>query len=888
MTPLVGLSLFGNHLAPTHPHEPGAGTLGAPCWSRGALLADLELRLGLPSVEAPHAVRVAQWQMRMATLDNGSRFYSQSFAADPTGTSAVVLALRDELVEAGWGGVAPGGSKRLGTLAALEADSAELPPGRADRLQAVCAALKQQRSLLYESLRLLEARDLWPGLWQRAFALLEGLGTAVSEHCEVWPDLAPAESDLGKLQRLTNEGAVSDTPTLTGDGSLLLLTASTPFELSDAVAAIAARKPNDLCVIRAGNVEVLDAALRRQGLASQGSAGQSERRPLLQVVPLLVQLSFAARDPEQLLQLLTLPRGPFANRAGRTLVEALSEAPGMKSPGWIAALGEYMDQLEPFVAVLDGPGLPVSGAPKAVVLEIIDSGLAWFSKRLGDDDPLFRIAYTQAKTLRAAVEQHAASELDFLTCQQLCAEATEVANGVQHPEQSGRIAHVDSPALLFVSHQRVVFWNCVGDPRVQASPWRGAELEALASAGVRIPPRSALLAERARGYRRAVLAARVQLILAVPRQRLRERNRTHPLLDELQARLRASTAQLRQIEVDAEQLRTRKTADDRLVADTSVVDPLALPEARRSWILPKGLLTQRESVSASSLQKLLGCPLSWTLAYQAKLRAGGPSQLASGPVLNGNLGHHLIQRLHAQGMFDATPAELSEAAETTFDQLVEEEAMVLLTDGKGLELQELRSQLVTASCDLAKLLLDNQLTLVAVEHPVEATWQGHQLSGSIDCLLRRVNGEEVVLDLKWGSTYYGRLLKTGAALQLAVYSAARQLETGAALMPPAGYYSLRAARLMVTDAAPVFGMPVRDDASVAETWQRAEPTIRLIEDKLEQGQVAVAGAEEERPLLSVLGQNATARAKLLEFEQESACKYCEFDAVCGKAWRDWQ
>ena len=81
LKPLVGWALGGPSVRPRPPR--GAGRLGEPAWSPSQLLRDLELRLGLPKVEASAAQRVPIWSKRLAShiaRAASAPFYARSFA----------------------------------------------------------------------------------------------------------------------------------------------------------------------------------------------------------------------------------------------------------------------------------------------------------------------------------------------------------------------------------------------------------------------------------------------------------------------------------------------------------------------------------------------------------------------------------------------------------------------------------------------------------------------------------------------------------------------------------------------------------------------------------------------------------------------------------------
>jgi hypothetical protein len=230
-------------------------------WGPTALLANLELRAGLPGAEQPEHVRLQRWSRRLHDLESATpRFYSRSYATDPIGTSRTLLSWRDGLVEAGWDGDAiPDCGERLRTLHDLEC-AGDTPAGRPDRLKTIEAEFRARRLRPFEALELAEPIDVWPGRWRRLFGLLEEQGTPVRSR---EPRFTPsnAETDLGRLQSSVSDGG--RTPgQIAGDGTLLLLHGETSWEVAHAVAALL-RRWNDpsTAIVRGGDPRPLDFAL---------------------------------------------------------------------------------------------------------------------------------------------------------------------------------------------------------------------------------------------------------------------------------------------------------------------------------------------------------------------------------------------------------------------------------------------------------------------------------------------------------------------------------------------------------------------------------------------------------------------------------------------------
>ena len=129
-------------------------------------------------------------------------------------------------------------------------------------------------------------------------------------------------------------GETSGTVTAREDGTFLVLRGDTPWETASAVAALLRRWGSDAAIVRGGDPAPLEAALAAQGIPGLGLSSTSRWRPALQVLPLALELAFAPKDPHRVLELLTLPAGPFQGRVGRKLAEAISRSPGVGGLEW--------------------------------------------------------------------------------------------------------------------------------------------------------------------------------------------------------------------------------------------------------------------------------------------------------------------------------------------------------------------------------------------------------------------------------------------------------------------------------------------------------------------------------------------------------------------------
>lgn len=894
MNPIVGWSLGGPVVRP----EPTKAWLGEPTWSRSQLLRDLEMRLGLPLIEEGPARRVPAWAERLAALMPERPFYARSFEVDRLGTARALLEWRDGLVEAGWDGTAiADGGERLATFARLEALATELPPGRADRLAAAAQELAAFPDLrIYESLRLVEPRAHFSRRWRSVFALLEARGTRIEQLALKEASAEPA-SDLGALQR-SIRGERLDGFRLRGDGSLLVLRGDTAGDLAELTAALVGKHRDDAVVVRCGDEGPLEAALARHGLPLQGHTTRSLWRPAMQILPLALELAYDPRDPYRVLELLTLPVGPFRGAFGAIMARAVSKQPGIGGTEWLrqkekaraylqertperaderfARLGEWLEQ----------PGAPASGASRTALLEVVGRVATFLRKRLTDElRPIYAAAHAQASAMNDLLARDARATISRDAMRTMLDGIVRSADAVDFSiEGAGRVEHVNHPAALLWPARTVVFWSFVtGGGAARTGPWLKSERRALEAAGVAPQDPTELLRVETAAWRRGLLAASERVILVIPRTRKGEAVAPHPTWDEIAARLG--------IEKEAASATITRTPNDLLagrhapLVPVEELAPLALPASRGAWELPPGRIAADSlQTSPTALEKLASCPLRFVLAHHAKVRGGAIAKVASGPLLNGSLGHRLVEELHKAGAFAEEVDEAFEAhAKHTLQALVAKEGATLLLDGASFELAQLVPQLLRAMRSLRRYLAESGWRIAGVEEQVTTDSDLGTFNGRLDVRLER-DGEQAVLDLKWGASTYRALLEEGRAVQLAAYVHGIHAESeGVHSLPPAAYFVLSSGKLLTADTR--MSEDVLEGATLDTTWKQVERTATKVRTKLREGKVPVAATRHALPLLDALGVPEAEQAGYYALEDVTkACDYCELDAICGRAW----
>ena len=159
---------------------------------------------------------------------------------------------------------------------------------------------------------------------------------------------------------------------------------------------------------------------------------------------------------------------------------------------------------------------------------------------------------------------------------------------------------------------------------------------------------------------------------------------------------------------------------------------------------------------------------------------------------------------------------------------------------------------------------------------------GKPLNGWIDCVAKRDNGEEAIIDFKYGGrSKYHALIAEGRAVQLATYAYGRSAAGGAF---PAVAYLILSDGLFFTPS----GSAVQGDAhraiinapAIQTVWKKFSDAIESAGDWLTSGAPVPA-----RPLQDAsewpAGATILLETNLKPEQMQEVCRYCDFTRICG-------
>ena len=806
---------FGLHrdvLAPSIPRTSvGEVTVGPQ-----GFLGLLESDLGIAPVVSHPSETIAAYRDCLAECDDWVRFYHRSFDVDPVGVARTLNEWRQRWYLHGWDGSFPdevGG--RLGDMAAVESLATErVPPGAGQRLRSILGVVDERRTQIDEVEILDDADDL-PVLWRRVLERFNCSTTPASTGC------APMDSDLGKLQALLTRSRARP---LEGDGSLVVVRAFSRDVTAQATAEML-RQLDDrsrAVVVASRDGIILDNAFARVGLPRAGFQHYSPFRAANQVLKLAFALIWQPLDPHRLLQFLIHPVNPLPWRVRGRLVEAVASQPGIRGPAWQEAMAGIDDDQTDDAEFWTTPARydASRGAPVADLQPRASRIVAWLATRLataddGEESAVFSAAYSQASALKSTLGRLAnggRQRINKIELDSLIDEATRSTPDAFVVAEAGHVPVTSHPGNVTDAADEVFWWDLAPQRPDLTSPWSRDERDSLAAAGIDLPTAEDQLAADKRAWLRPVLNCRKRLVLVVHD----EDEGRHPLWGRIQEQIGRGWIDVR---LDDILLRGKETRFDQMAIPAPRLERKPLPAPRRWWRIDRPLPV-RETESYTSLNKTCYYPHEWALTYAARLRSGGINEVSDGAMLKGSLAHRLFERFFTEHQDWRSLAEhgIHHWLDETIRDLIEKEGAVLLENGRGVDRQQVITTLEHALVRLLAHLRTANVETVKSEQAVERPFPGGVLYGEADLVVIDGQGNEAVLDAKWGSQpYREEEIKAGRHLQLAVYGYA----LGERAWPSTGYYIVTTGNVVAPDAGFFPKALAADGDTVEAVWQKS-------------------------------------------------------------------
>lgn len=858
-----------------------------------SLLNWIETQLGLQSLRTDASSRATEY---VNTLERCSdAWFAQSLVSDRWATGVRLLGLRDELALAGWNELEdPSCPPLVRDMARAAEGHIFTHAGEPQRLTRILAALDDGQSLPPHRCILSDPLDAWPSLWR---SVLDRLST---EGAEVYRSCAPDGSALRTAQDVVRG---SSNGPIVPDTSFRYLSTRSETAACEYIVHALARDceslPHTIVYCEDDSLAMrLDACLSRHGLPTMGSSSLSPAHPVMQVLPLLLNLLWEPVDPQVLLDFLTLPVSPIPKRAAYRLANSLTVQPGLGSQAWQEALtyllnsendpeGTLKQRIDEWLLnsrITRGCLAPTSDVRGRC--SVVARWAAGRARKMLDDQSeseelilALQSAAHHASVLGELVEIQG-SEISEPQLSRLLEETlgggVEATAAVEHalgPMRVRSLAEIIAPCKRLV-------WLGLGTADATLSPWSHFDRTLLAKAAIELDDGSKRVASLRRAEAKG-LAFVEDALLAVllPSDTTR---RWHPLWLAVRNALGSANEPIRLEDVVAAEDFTTLLPFDAPLSSHTIEPP---PKERLLWHAPAGILRDREKSSASELQTRLACPVKWTLTYQARLYPSVIAQLPDSFLLKGSFCHSILQRVFGDGGELPASGDAVKMVAAAFDARLPLDAAPLAQPNMASERRRLRHELCRATETLVDALSAGGYRIAGIETEVQAQAFGKQLTGRIDCLAERHDGEEAIVDFKYaGRDKYRRLLADGRAVQLATYAHARAQTPAANGDYPAVAYLVLAEGQLFTPLGSALNdgtaCSVVDGADMQTVWSQFATAIEQANDWLD-GDADIPARPLQTPDSWPAGTEITLTANLGQDELQEACRYCDYPTLCG-------
>lgn len=892
----------------------------------------LETILGLRQPPAVKALRAAQYMSLLKKASDGSQFYSESLAVDSWSTAGFLLSVRDELVASGWNGQCIDGFAKLNELARVETIQ-QISDGFGERVRRLRQKLSEldtvssKAKLPLKKISLVDDREVLPAIWKQLLKQLEACGIIVEQLTSCAH--AAAGTDLRKLQDLIIGSDFSSRIALAGDGTLTIIDS-----IEEAQAAIFAAawlshnsEQTQTVIVRGSDCSALSHACQSLSLPSLGPSSRLHFRAILQVLPLAFKLSTRPLDPNTMIEFINLPGGPIPAFVGNKLLSALSDSPGIGGKAWHSAWKaclneqiEWTNRDHPNLTQVEREEIAKAKLSKFSVwfeeVEFSSSSQVrlkeaeaiclrvenWATERGANDENrvLYELALAQSKLLRQIL--HACeSEVFPLAQLQKMMESVNSYGSTISTAEAASWSIVDKPGQIWSAAENILWWGFAEHniAPLRTSIWSDLEIRKLHEHDIFWESPVEKLRRETMSWRSPILNATSQLILVKPHMVAGRRASTHPVWDELKVRI--DDASLRKISLDPAKILSSQGARFAGVeCNVRPVERIQLPAALRTWRIPNVQIKGRARESFSSIERLLGCSLSWVLQYHGGMWASRSFNIPQKQLLLGKLAHAVVDELYGKKK-DWRPDEAQRFAAACINDLIPKMAAGLLLPGSAPQLREAKEAIPASVFQLVTFVNDAGAKVEGTEISVKAPFVNGQLTGIVDLLLSLPDGSPAVIDFKWSLSpyFYRKRIVEGRALQLAIYSwlvnesksnvtdfskvaRKRQLETesngleligrAATPMPPAGFYMFRHAELFFTQDGifPSYTFVRKMIRDLPDTFELTLSAYQRALEALNEGEAIATGVIDD-------SLDVFAAAALVE----PPCNFCKLGHFCG-------
>lgn len=462
--------------------------------------------------------------------------------------------------------------------------------------------------------------------------------------------------------------------------------------------------------------------------------------------------------------------------------------------------------------------------------------------------------YEQARRIVEVLEALPAYEqmLSHLQLERLVRTINEPAPMCFRKAEANHFPFIHRTSAVVQAAEQVLWWNFT-EQRQDAgfARWYNPEVAYLRSMGVGLnDPKienKRLLWQRMQPF----LKTRKQLILVMPEYVDGREVLPHALFGDLQAALGENNLEKITVNVDTEE--NSEFLEKAFKLPTKIkIEPKKLGKPKpylnvtgSDAAMGGGAINERDRETFTSLEALFYYPYQWVFKYKIGLNKSPILSVIKERTLKGNLAHQAFEKLFLQIKEENrawTKENIEEWIDDEVPPLFEKEGAILLMYGKEPERIGLINKLKDAAWALVSIIQENKWKIRGIEAPVSGKLAGQEVSGIVDLILERKNGDLAVVDLKWGGLSSKRqAIRNKEDLQLVIYS---KFATGGASWAHAAYFIIENSKMVARnnlafkEAEAI--VPDVDYKEVnSEIWDKMETTYAWRMEQLRMGQIEI-------------------------------------------------
>lgn len=260
---------------------------------------------------------------------------------------------------------------------------------------------------------------------------------------------------------------------------------------------------------------------------------------------------------------------------------------------------------------------------------------------------------------------------------------------------------------------------------------------------------------------------------------------------------------------------------------------------------------RREKESYSSIGTLIQHPFDYTMTHLLKLREPQVGQLPDLDTTKGLVAHLFVEQLfetYGGKMADEYRKMDQITIKKMMGEAIQQKGAVLMLPEYKLERQQFEDILLESINVLAKIIQDLHLEPIGSEVEINVVLDTIGVFyGSIDMVLKDVNGNLVIFDFKWSeSKHFSKDMEENKSIQLELYRKAAQKHYGSQISGVA-YYLFPIMTMFTSDfpeSSHIRRVKVKTETASRDLYEEVQNSYKYRRDELDHGFIEDSEMEE--------------------------------------------